>query len=58
MVYKVLQEVLLYQTVAYQIEPKEPLLSYLTQIPFLEESDLYLLSTQREPRNCTIKDLV
>jgi len=55
---RVLQEIELYQHTTYPIEPKEPLFSYLLELPFLEEDCLYNLSLKREPRNATISDLV
>lgn len=56
--YRVLQEIEQYQLSPYTIEPKEPLYSYLIELPFLEEDSLYNLSLRREPRNATISDLV
>jgi hypothetical protein len=56
---KVFQEVHVYQSQAYSIEPKEPLLSFLRFLPHcVDENVLYAMSLQREPRGCTIKDLV
>lgn len=58
MVYKVLQEIILFQSIGYTIEPKEPIYSYLTQLPYLPEKDLYDLSSLREPRGASFKDLL
>jgi len=58
MVYKVLQEVQVYQSQSYPLQPKEPFASYLRCLPFLDEETLYDISLQREPRGASIKDLI
>jgi len=58
LLYKVLQEIQVYQTSRYNIEPKEPLLTYLRYLPNLDDEILYSLSLLREPRGASMKDLV
>lgn len=58
MVYKVLQQIIVYKNTKYKIQPKEPLYSYLVQLPFLDDEDLFRVSTQREPRNSTLEDII
>jgi len=58
MVYKVLQEIQVYQSQSYAIQPMEPFASYLRCLPFLDEEILYDISLQREPRGASIKDLI
>lgn len=58
LVSRVLLEIEAFQERFYGIEPLEPLRSYLIELPFMDEDSLYKLSLQREPRNCTIKDIL
>jgi len=51
MVFKVIQEVLLYQQRPYMIPVLEPVRTFLTEFPFVGEKDLYNLSLRHEPRN-------
>ena len=39
-------------------DSEEPLASYFTRIPYLEEDEIYQLSLEREPRGAVAKDLV
>ncbi len=51
MLYKVIQEILLYQHTKYDIAPNHDLLAAATDIPLYDEKELFNVSLQREPRD-------
>ena len=42
----------------YDLSRKEPQFTFLYELQFLHEDDLYHLSLEREPRDCDVKDVV
>jgi len=51
LLFQTIQEFCMYQdTKREEIEAKEPLYTYLYELPALDESSLYSLSLEREPR--------
>jgi hypothetical protein len=54
MIYKAIQELVLYQNNQYTFPPKEPLYALLSELPHSSnENDLYSLSLFFEPREST-----
>ncbi len=58
MISKILQEIKLKQQSSFTFPVVEPINTFLTELPFLEEKELYDLSLLREPRGATIKDIM
>jgi len=58
MISKILQEIKLKQQSTFTFPVVEPINSFLTELPFLEEKELYDLSLLREPRGATAKDIM
>ena len=58
LLYKVFQEIQVYQTQTYSFAAKEPLATYLRYLPHLSDAVLYDISLKREPRGASIKDLI
>ena len=50
LIFKVLQEMNLYQTTKYDFPIENPAFTLLTALPALTEDELYTLSLEREPR--------
>jgi len=50
LVYRIIEEVKQYQVTAYTFPPTEPLHTYLSELPVLNEGQLFDLSLWREPR--------
>ena len=57
MVYKVLQEILLYQQCPYSFPALEPAKTFLSAFPVLSEKESYDLSLAYEPRNADPKSI-
>jgi len=57
LVHSTIKKVQQYQSGKYDIEAREPLYSFLYQLPGLEEKELYAFSLEREPRDVTLRDL-
>jgi hypothetical protein len=58
MMYKIAQEIRLRQQCSLSFPVVEPINTFLTEVPFLEEKDLYDLSLVREPRGAVSKDIL
>lgn len=50
MVYNIIESVQQYQLTGYTFEKREPLYTFLAELPVLSEADLFTLSLAREPR--------
>jgi len=46
-----------FQSGKYDIEAREPLYTFLYQLPGLDEKELYALSLEREARDVTLREL-
>jgi len=57
MVFKILDQIITFQQVAYNLEAIPELQKYLSHLPQLTDADLYRFSMELEPRNATIKDI-
>jgi len=63
MIFNVIAEIQQYQQTPYKIDPVENYISYLVEIPLVEDTkamdnELYELSLQREPRNAVRADIL
>jgi len=54
---KIIRELLLNQQTAYNFPVDEAIRAYVTEVPYVEDRDLYDLSLQREPRNVPLSKL-
>lgn len=54
----VLKQIDRYRTVKYDIQPLEPLYTYLLRLPSLTDDDLYALSNVREPKGAEFKSIL
>uniref|UniRef100_A0A6B2KZ29 Ras-GEF domain-containing protein n=1 Tax=Arcella intermedia TaxID=1963864 RepID=A0A6B2KZ29_9EUKA len=54
---RTIKQVQLYQSSKFELEVKQPYYTFLNQMPELDEKALYALSTEREPRDITLRDL-
>lgn len=55
---KVIEFIAKFQEIPYDFEQKEPLYSYLRELPGLVDEALYQLSLIREPREAEITDIL
>jgi len=58
LIYQTLQEIQLYQTTPYSFPPVEPIYTFLTDLPFCSEKDLFDISLILEPRDAELTQIV
>eukprot|EP01125_Pyxidicula_operculata_P017318 TRINITY_DN6066_c0_g1_i1.p1 TRINITY_DN6066_c0_g1~~TRINITY_DN6066_c0_g1_i1.p1 ORF type:complete len:1343 (-),score=351.14 TRINITY_DN6066_c0_g1_i1:708-4736(-) len=57
LIMRTIKQIQNYQNLKYDIQHKEPLYTFLYQMPVLEEKELYEMSLEREPRGAQPKDI-
>jgi len=58
LIMRTIKQLLQYQASRFDLQPKEPLYSFLYAVASLNEKELYELSLEREPRDSQLKDLL
>jgi hypothetical protein len=58
LVFKIVQQIQLRQQIAYNFPPVEPIHSFMVNLSYLDENELYEFSMLREPRDADAADIL